>query len=89
LKVDHRIEAEQIADLERWRAGRDQAAVRQALDALKKVAEDDGPGANIMEAPSRLPMPEATTGEWAGALRQVFGEFRAPTGVGGGVGAPG
>jgi ethylmalonyl-CoA mutase len=86
LKVDHRIEAEQIADVERWRAHRDQAVFRRALDALKKVAEDDGPGANIMEATIALAHAGGTTGEWAGALRQVFGEFRAPTGVGGGVG---
>ena len=89
MKVDHRVEAEQIADVERWRAGRDQAAVRRALDALRRVAEDDGPGANIMEATIALAHAGGTTGEWAGALRQVFGEFRAPTGVGGGGGAPG
>jgi (2R)-ethylmalonyl-CoA mutase len=86
LKVDHRVEAEQIADVERWRAHRDQAVFRRALDALKKVAEDGGPGANIMEATIALAHAGGTTGEWAGALRQVFGEFRAPTGVGGGVG---
>ena len=86
LKVDHRIEAEQIADVERWRADRDQAAVHKALDALRQVAEDDGPGGNIMEATIALAHAGGTTGEWAGALRQVFGEFRAPTGVSGGVG---
>ena len=89
MKVDHRVEAEQIADVERWRAGRDQAAVRRALDALRRVAEDDGPGGNIMEATIALAHAGGTTGEWAGALRQVFGEFRAPTGVGGGVGRRG
>src|SRR5580693_1757426 len=86
LKVDHRIEAEQIADVERWRARRDEPAFRRALDALKKVAEDDGPGANIMETTIALAHAGGTTGEWAGALREVFGEFRAPTGVSGGVG---
>jgi (2R)-ethylmalonyl-CoA mutase len=89
LKVDHRVEAEQIADVERWRAGRDGSPVRRALDFLRRVAEDDGPGANIMEATIALAHAGGTTGEWAGALRQVFGEFRAPTGVSGGVGRRG
>jgi (2R)-ethylmalonyl-CoA mutase len=89
MKVDHRVEAEQIADVERWRSARDQTAVRRALDALRRVAEDDGPGANIMESTIALAHAGGTTGEWAGALRQVFGEFRAPTGVGGGVGRRG
>jgi (2R)-ethylmalonyl-CoA mutase len=86
LTVDHRIEAAQIADVERWRAGRDQAAVRRALDVLRQVAEDDGPAGNIMEATIALGHAGGTTGEWAGALRQIFGEFRAPTGVSGGTG---
>jgi (2R)-ethylmalonyl-CoA mutase len=86
LKVDHRVEAEQIADVERWRAGRDGATVGKALDELRRVAADDGPGGNIMEATVALAHAGGTTGEWAGALREVFGEFRAPTGVSGGVG---
>ncbi len=89
LKVDHRVEAEQIADVERWRTARDRAAVAKAIDALRRVAEDDGPDANIMEATIALAHAGGTTGEWAGALRQVFGEFRAPTGVSGGVGRRG
>jgi ethylmalonyl-CoA mutase len=87
LKVDHRVEAAQIADVERWRSARDQSVVRRAIDALRRVAEDDGADANIMEATIALAHAGGTTGEWAGALREVFGEFRAPTGVGsGGVG---
>jgi ethylmalonyl-CoA mutase len=89
LKVDHRVEAEQIADVERWRAARDRASVTKAIDALRRVAEDDGPGANIMEATIALAHAGGTTGEWAGALREVFGEFRAPTGVSGGIGRRG
>src|SRR5580700_7048607 len=50
LKVDHRVEAEQIADVGRWRAGRDGATVGKALDDLRRVAEDDGPDGNIMAA---------------------------------------
>jgi (2R)-ethylmalonyl-CoA mutase len=89
LKVDHRVEADQVADVERWRATRDQGAVRRAIDALRTVSEDDGPGANIMETTIALAHAGGTTGEWAGALREVFGEFRAPTGVSGGVGRRG
>jgi (2R)-ethylmalonyl-CoA mutase len=89
LKVDHRVEAEMIADVERWRALRDNDTVRAALDELRRVAEDDGPEGNVMPATIALAHAGGTTGEWAGALREVFGEFRAPTGVGGGVGRRG
>ena len=89
LKVDHRVEAEQIADVERWRAERDSAAVRRALDELRRVAADDGPDGNLMAATIALAHAGGTTGEWAGALREVFGEYRAPTGVSGGVGRRG
>ena len=86
LKVDHRVEAEQIADVERWRSCRDGAAVTRALDELRRVAADRGPDSNVMAATIALAHAGGTTGEWAGALREVFGEFRAPTGVSGGVG---
>ncbi len=86
LKVDEGVEAEQIAEVERWRAGRDNAAVRRALDELRRVAADDGPGGNVMEATIALAHAGGTTGEWSDALRGVFGEFRAPTGVSGGIG---
>ena len=78
-------EAEQSAldGLARWRAGRDQAAVTAALTALADAAKSD---ANLMEATLAAARAGATTGEWAGALREVFGEFRAPTGVSGAVG---
>ncbi len=89
LKVDHRVEAEMIADVERWRTTRDNEKVRAALDELRRVAEDDGPEGNVMPVTIALAHAGGTTGEWAGALREVFGEFRAPTGVGGGVGRRG
>ena len=89
LKVDHRVEAEMIADVDRWRALRDNENVRAALDELRRVAEDDGPDGNVMPATIALAHAGGTTGEWAGALREVFGEFRAPTGVAGGVGRRG
>jgi ethylmalonyl-CoA mutase len=85
LKVDHGVEAELIEDVKRWRASRDNDAVQRALDELRRVAADDGPGANVMHATIALAHAGGTTGEWAGALRQVLGEFRAPTGVSGGV----
>jgi (2R)-ethylmalonyl-CoA mutase len=89
LRVDHRVEAEMIADVERWRTLRDSEKVRAALDELRRVAEDDGPEGNVMPATIALAHAGGTTGEWAGALREVFGEFRAPTGVAGGVGRRG
>jgi ethylmalonyl-CoA mutase len=89
MKVDHRVEAQQVADVERWRAERDNGAVQKALDVLREVAEDGGPDGNIMEATIALAHAGGTTGEWAGALREIFGEFRAPTGVSGGVGRRG
>ncbi len=83
LKVDPAVEAELREDVARWRAGRDGAAVQRALDELRRAAEGD---TNVMPASIALAHAGGTTGEWAGALREVFGEYRAPTGVGGGVG---
>lgn len=86
LKLDPSAEAELEADVRAWRERRDARAVRIALDELKKVAAQDGPDANVMVPTIALAHAGGTTGEWAGALREVFGEYRAPTGVGGGVG---
>ncbi len=83
LKVDPAVEQETIDDVVAWRAGRDGAAVRQALDALRRAAET---GENVMGPTIALAKAGGTTGEWAGTLREVFGEFRAPTGVGAAVG---
>jgi ethylmalonyl-CoA mutase len=79
LTVDPAGEAQQREALEQWRAARDQDAVDRALDALREVAAGEG---NVMEATIAAARAGATTGEWAGALREAFGEFRAPTGVG-------
>jgi ethylmalonyl-CoA mutase len=79
LTVDPQGEAEQREAVERWRAERDQAAVDVALATLREVAAGDG---NIMEATLAAARAGATTGEWTAALREAFGEFRAPTGVG-------
>ncbi|MGP0006470.1 MAG: protein meaA [Acidimicrobiales bacterium] len=83
LTVDPAVEAELRADVAAWRAGRDAVAARAALDELKRVAES---GENLMAATINLAHAGGTTGEWAGALRDVFGEYRAPTGVAGGIG---
>ena len=80
LVVDPEVEAEQRSALERWRAGRDQAAVAQALRELARVARDENE--NIMPATIAAARVGATTGEWSQTLREAFGEYRAPTGVG-------
>jgi (2R)-ethylmalonyl-CoA mutase len=79
LVVDPSVEEGQKAALEQWRAGRDQAAVDRALEELCRVAASDE---NIMEATIAAARAGATTGEWAAALRDAFGSYRAPTGVG-------
>ena len=83
MRVDPAVEAELRADVEAWRAARDNAAVQRALDDLTRAAEGTD---NVMPATIALAHAGGTTGEWADALRAVFGEYRAPTGVSGGVG---
>ncbi|MTA53990.1 MAG: protein meaA [Actinobacteria bacterium] len=83
LVVDHAVEAQMIADVEAWRSSRDNARVTAALARLRKAAESDE---NIMEASIELAEAGGTTGEWSQVLREVFGEFRAPTGVAAAVG---
>jgi (2R)-ethylmalonyl-CoA mutase len=79
LVVDPEVEQHQKEALAAWRRSRDQAAVDAALAELARVAQSDE---NIMEATIAAARAGATTGEWAGALREVFGSYRAPTGVG-------
>jgi (2R)-ethylmalonyl-CoA mutase len=81
--VDPAVESELRVDVEAWRTRRDPGPVSRAMDDLKRAAEGT---ANIMPATIALAHAGGTTGEWAGALREVFGEYRAPTGVRGGVG---
>jgi (2R)-ethylmalonyl-CoA mutase len=80
LVVDRAVEAGQIADVERWRSSRDEAAVHHALEGLARAADDEHE--NIMPATIAAARAGATTGEWAQTLRDVFGSYRAPTGVG-------
>jgi (2R)-ethylmalonyl-CoA mutase len=81
LTVDPEVEQGQIEAVREWRSARDQAAVDKALAALAEAARDES--VNIMPATLECARAGATTGEWAGALREVFGEYRAPTGVSG------
>ena len=78
LTVDPAVEAETIADVVAWRAQRDNVAVRAALDALRQAATGND---NIMPATIAVALAGGTTGEWAAALRDIFGEYRGPTGV--------
>jgi (2R)-ethylmalonyl-CoA mutase len=86
LKVDPAIEHDLRDDVIRWRSERDHEAVAKALDELRRVAATEE---NIMPATIALALAGGTTGEWAGALREVFGEYRAPTGVSEAVGGRG
>jgi ethylmalonyl-CoA mutase len=78
--VDPAYEQSVLAELARWRQHRDHGAVRAALARLKAEAKE--PDVNLMEATLACARAGVTTGEWASALREVFGEYRAPTGVG-------
>lgn len=80
MTVDPAVEAEQQAAVKEWRSTRDQAAVDQALEDLRRAAAD--PTENIMPVSIAAAHAGVTTGEWAQALRDAFGEYRGPTGVG-------
>jgi (2R)-ethylmalonyl-CoA mutase len=80
LKVDHAVEQQAIDEIAQWRSSRDQATVDAALDELRRAAAD---GDNVMPPSIALARAGGTTGEWASVMREVFGEYRAPTGVGG------
>src|SRR3954454_23041246 len=79
MVVDPAVEQQAIDALGEWRAQRDEAAVTAALEELARVA---GTGENVMEATIAAARAGVTTGEWAQALRDAFGSYRAPTGVG-------
>ena len=80
LTPDAEVERECRDALERWKAERDQGAVDRALEQLAEAAAKED--VNIMPATIEAARAGATTGEWAGVLRNVFGDYRAPTGVG-------
>src|SRR5438874_12123621 len=80
LVVDPEVEADQRAAVSQWRASRDAAGVERVLAELARVARS--PAENIMPATIAAARAGVTTGEWAQTLREAFGEYRAPTGVG-------
>lgn len=88
--VDPGVEAAAVEAVRRWRSERDADPARKqaAADALRRLTEEARGDANLVPATLACARAGVTTGEWAGALREVFGEYRAPTGVSGSVGAP-
>tara|TARA_R110002124_G_scaffold4531_2_gene27459 strand:- start:1170 stop:3131 length:1962 start_codon:yes stop_codon:yes gene_type:complete len=78
MTVDPAVEADQIGRLDAWRQARDAHAVEEALVALRQAARD---GTNIMPPSVAAAKAGVTTGEWAGVMRAVHGEYRGPTGV--------
>ena len=78
MVVDPAVEQDQIGRLQAWREARDEGAVEAALAALRDAAQK---GANIMPCSIAAAKAGVTTGEWAGVMRQVHGEYRGPTGV--------
>ncbi|MET9181818.1 protein meaA [Kitasatospora aureofaciens] len=80
MVIDPASEQSVLAALEAWRGQRDEAAAQRALAELKAVAATE---ANLVPATLACARAGVTTGEWSFALREVFGEYRAPTGVGG------
>ncbi|MBL1437074.1 MAG: protein meaA [Rhodobacteraceae bacterium] len=78
MVVDPKVEQEQIDALNAWREARDETAVEATLKALRKAAKN---GDNIMPPSIACAKAGVTTGEWGEAMRSVFGEYRAPTGV--------
>jgi (2R)-ethylmalonyl-CoA mutase len=78
MRVDTDAERDQVERLSAWRAGRDPAQVRAALEALREAAATGG---NVMPPSVAAAKAGVTTGEWAGVIRAAFGEYRAPTGV--------
>jgi (2R)-ethylmalonyl-CoA mutase len=83
MAADPKAEQSALDSMKDWKAQRDESEVADALAALAEAAKTD---ANLMAPTLVAARAGATTGEWAGTLREVFGEFRAPTGVGGAVG---
>ena len=86
LTVDAAVEQQIVGEVANWKLTRDAAAVAAALDQLRQAANDGG---NIMPSSIALAKAGGTTGEWAGALRAIFGEYRAPTGVSAAIGRRG
>ncbi len=86
--VEPAVESAAVQAVQRWRAERDADPARKAAaaEALQHLVDDAGTTTNLVPATLACARAGVTTGEWAGALREVFGEYRAPTGVGGATG---
>ncbi len=82
MVVDPSVEKDQIDRLNLWRRKRDEKLVNKALFNLRKAASD---GQNIMPASIEAAKAGATTGEWAQEMRNIYGEYRGPTGVAMGI----
>jgi (2R)-ethylmalonyl-CoA mutase len=82
MTVDHAVEQDAVEAVRQWRAARDAVAVEEATQALRDACKTE---VNLMPATLACAKAGVTTGEWAGVLREVFGEYRAPTGVSGAV----
>ncbi|MFO1135757.1 MAG: protein meaA [Rhodoblastus sp.] len=79
MVVPEGVEAQQVERLKAWRSSRDQKAVDKALADLRGAASE---GRSVMEPSIAAAKAGVTTGEWGATLREIFGEYRAPTGVG-------
>jgi ethylmalonyl-CoA mutase len=86
MRVNETVERSAVEAVVRWRSARDDPAVQEALTDLESAAAD--PDANLMPPTLAAAKAGATTGEWAAALRAVFGDYRGPTGVGDAAAAP-
>ncbi len=86
LRVDPAVQERLVAEVDEWRSTRDNDAVKRSLDELRRVARS---GENVMPATIDLAHAGGTTGEWSEVLREEFGEYRAPTGVGAATGVAG
>jgi len=80
LRMDPTVERASIEAVEAWRSQRDEAEAQRALDELRAAAADES--VNVMPTTLTCARAGVTTGEWAAALRESFGDYRAPTGVG-------
>lgn len=83
LTVDPKVEQDQRQNIERWRLQRNAQAHRQALEQLRRAAQSTD---NLLPHSIRAARSGVTTGEWGNLMRELFGDYRAPTGIGGGAG---
>jgi ethylmalonyl-CoA mutase len=86
MRVNEAVERSAVEAVARWRSARDGQAVEEALSDMERAAAD--PDANLMPPTLAAARAGATTGEWAEALRAIFGDYRGPTGVGDAAAAP-